>query len=143
MHVFTCGVARSSVCPVLARRMFNNVGSVAFSTYNKDLLTNLKDLFIEPTQGNTQFKHTEKRNKEKLSLKNACVRKSKGVTLLRGVMNKIEGNKQTNKKESRNQFDNIEAGQTIRVVLYLYNINKISSPDFYLKHIVLLKYGED
>lgn len=53
VSTFTCGVAWSSVCLVLARKVFNNVRSLAFSRYNKEFLTNHKDLsLIEPTQGN-------------------------------------------------------------------------------------------
>lgn len=62
VSVFTCGVAGSSVCPVLARRVLNNVSSVAFRRYHKWFLTNLRDLFlIEPTQGNRNSSNIKRR----------------------------------------------------------------------------------
>lgn len=70
VSVFTCAVACSSVCPVLARVVFNNVRAVAFSRYNTVLLTNLKDLsLIEPIQRNRNISKIKrkgnKRGKEK------------------------------------------------------------------------------
>lgn len=62
VSVFTCAVACRSVCPVLARGVFNNVRSVAFSRCNKGFLTNLKDLsLIEPMQGNRNSSNIKRR----------------------------------------------------------------------------------
>lgn len=64
---FACGVARSSVCPVPARRVFNNVRSVAFSRRNKGFLTILKDLSLkEPTQGNRSCSNIKGRGRKRL-----------------------------------------------------------------------------
>lgn len=62
VSVFTCAVACSSVCPALARGVFNNVRSVAFGRYNKGFFTNLKDLsIIEPMQGNRNSSNIKRR----------------------------------------------------------------------------------
>lgn len=107
MSVFTCGVAWSSICPVLARRVFNNVRSVAFSTYNKDFLTKLKDLsLIEPTQGNRNGWDLKNRGTKR-------VRNEKGKsdptpqTPFRydGEQERRENERRTDRK---NQFDNTE-----------------------------------
>ena len=53
MCVFTFGVAWSSVCPVPAREVFNDVRFVPFSRNNKSFLPYIKALsLMEPTKGN-------------------------------------------------------------------------------------------
>lgn len=84
VSVFTCAVACSSVCPVLARGVFNNVRAVAFSRYNKVLLTNLKDLsLIEAIQRNRNILKIKRRGTKeakKRRIENATASSEKGTS---------------------------------------------------------------